>query len=230
MKRNTITKREVFSFKEKYCNENELVIDLIRNELDPFFVEPILDVGAGIGDISYLALSHKTVLLLDINQISNEEYPCSIKHVRITEDLFDFESIIAVRTLFISHVLQFLDEDIQKLNTKIVELNPQTIILILNSNDDFMGDLIAWTEKNFESSNPERSIEGFPKGYKLIKEVPFQSLLSCPNYEVLAEQISYLMLIDLSISEKYEALLTFLKNRMNTPEFTINQSIKIYKR
>lgn len=230
MKRNTITKREVFSFKEKYCNENELVVDLIKNSLESFFIEPIIDVGAGIGDISYQALYQKRVTLLDLNTVSDQEHPCSQSHERVSGDFFDFVATDQIGTLFISHALQFLDEDIQKLTTKIQELNPQVIILILNRNDDFMGGLITWTEEQFEYSNPEVIIDDFPSDYQLIKEVPFQSLLTCPDYKILAEQVSYLMLIDLMNSDKDEALQHFLKTKLIAPEFTINQTIKIYSK
>lgn len=230
MKRNTITKREVLAFKEKYCNENELVVDLIKNGLESFFVEPIVDVGAGIGDISYWTLYHKRVTLLDLNNVYDQEYPCRQKHQRITGDFFDFVATEQIGTLFISHTLQFLDDDIQKLNAKIQELNPQVIILILNRNDDFMSELIAWTQEQFEHPNPEVIIDSFPSNYQLIKEVPFQSSLACPNYEILAEQVSYLMLIDLKESSESEGLQNFLKTKLIVPEFTINQTIKIYSK
>lgn len=220
----------MLSFKEKYCNENELVVALIKGGLESFFLEPIIDVGSGMGDISYQALYHKRVKLLDLNPVYDQEYPCSQNHQRVSGDFFDFVATEQIGTLFISHALQFLDDDIQKLNAKIQELNPQVIILILNRNDDFMGELIVWTDEQFEYSNPEIIIDDFPSDFRLIKEVPFQSLLKCPDYKILAEQISYLMLVDLKNSNKDNALRHFLKTKLLAPEFTINQTIKIYSK
>ncbi len=193
--RNRISKKEVFDFKEDYCDENDQIIKLLRNGLKNYLKSPILDVGAGIGDIAFKALSDKRVVMIDVNKISRHDYPCRSSHYRRKCDFFDFTSKERFGTLLISHTLQFIDDDIEKLNNKIDELSSEFVILILNSNNDFMGELINWTEEYFVESNPESRILGFPVGYSLIKSEPFTALLKCPDYKTLAKQVAYLMLM-----------------------------------
>lgn len=226
--RNSIAKRDVFDFKETYCDENETIAKLLKYELNQYMKSPILDVGSGIGDIPFKALATKEVIMIDINNISKHDYPCRPEHRRKKCDFFDFKAKEQINTILISHTLQFIDDDIELLNEKINELAPETIVLVLNSNDDFMGELIRWSEEHFETPNPEYRIPGFPKGYNLVKTKEFSASLKCPDYKTLAKQVSYLMLVDLDDLE--ESLIAFLKKHLHKPEFVFNQSIDIYNR
>jgi hypothetical protein len=166
--------------------------------------------------------------MIDVNSISRHDYPCRPEHRRKKCDFFEFKSKEAINTILISHTLQFIDDDLGKLNNKIKELAPENIVLILNANNDFIGELIRWSEEHFEMPNPEYRMPGFPKGYNLIKSEPFTATLKCPDYKTLAKQISYLMLVDLDNLE--ETLIAFLKKHLHKPEFIFNQSIDIYHR
>ena len=75
----------------------------------------ILDIGAGLGDIAYIAFPQKTAVLLDINKATGRDFPLSEKHSRITSDFFDYKPTQKFNTLLISHSLQFIDEDFEKL-------------------------------------------------------------------------------------------------------------------
>jgi hypothetical protein len=85
-----VTKTEVNDFKNKWCNENLIISGIIKNELADYFIEPVLDVGAGLGDIAYNALPVKEVICIDINEISEEDFPLAPKHKRIKIDFFDY--------------------------------------------------------------------------------------------------------------------------------------------
>ena len=226
--RNRIAKKEVFDFKETYCDENETIARLLKNDLNQYLKPPILDVGAGIGDISFKALAGKKVVMIDVNSISRHDYPCRPEHRRKKCDFFDFKSKEPINTILISHTLQFIDDDLVELNNKIKELSPENIVLVLNSNNDFMGELIRWSEEHYEMPNPEYRIPGFPKGYNLIKRELFNAILKCPDYRTLAKQVSYLMLIELD--ELEEELISFLKMQLHKPEFVFNQSIDVYQK
>ncbi len=223
---NSIAKKEVFDFKEQYCNENQIIIDIIIKDLLQYFTPPILDVGSGIGDIAFKALKNKKTILIDVNAISKHDYPCRPEHVRKKADFLEFHSKEKINTIFISHTLQFIDDDIEELNFKVAELNPENIITVLNSNNDFMGELIEWTNDNYSVSNPEVRLKNFPKGYNLIKTIPFKAEIKCSDFKTLAKQVSYLMLID--IEEKEDRLISFLKNKLNEPKFIFNQTIDVH--
>lgn len=228
MRKSNIAKKEVFDFKEQHCNENEIIVEIIRKEMLPYFKPPILDVGSGIGDIAYRALKRKKTILLDVNPISKHDYPCRPEHIRRNADFFEFRMREKINTIFISHTLQFIDDNIDELNEEIQRLNAENVITVLNMNDDFLGELIEWTSQNVEISNPEIRIKGFPKGYNLIKCIPFRAEVRCEDFLTLAKQVSYLMMID--IEENKDGLLNFLQSRLSTPDFMFNQSIDVYKR
>lgn len=228
MQINKIATQEVFDFKEQHCNENEIIIDIVKNDLIHYFKPPILDVGSGIGDISYRALKRKKTILLDVNAISKHDYPCRPEHVRKKGDFFEFKTREKINTVFISHTLQFVDGDIDELNKKIRELDAENIVTVLNTNDDFMGEIIEWTKENYSVSNPEVRIKNFPQGYNLIKTVPFRAEVRCEDFSTLAKQVSYLMLID--VKEKEYELIDFLKSNLKTPDFIFNQSVDVHHR
>lgn len=226
MQINTVAKKEVFDFKEQYCNENEIIIEIIKKELLQYFKPVILDVGSGIGDIAFKALRNKKTILIDVNAISKHDYPCRPEHIRKKTDFFDFQTKEKINTIFISHTLQFIDDDTNELNNKINEINPENVITVLNANTDFMGELIEWTHYNCSVSNPEIRIKNFPSGYNLIKTVPFKAEIKCNDFKTLAKQVSYLMLID--FEENEIELIKFLKTKLNTPNFIFNQSIDVH--
>jgi hypothetical protein len=223
-----VTENDVAFFKESMCNENTIIIDIIKNKFQEFFIPPILDVGYGIGDLAYFSLKNKEVIGIDINEINIEKYPLRNNHKRVKSDFFEYNPAKKINTLFISHTLQFIHNDIKKLNNKVAQINPKNVILVANRNDDFLGKVIKWVFENFENSSPELRLERFPVDYKLIKEVPFIANLKCENFKLLAEQISYLMLID--INKREQEVEVFLKQNLKKPEFTINQDILIYER
>jgi len=96
----------ILAFKTTYCNENVLIGQIIKgtkNEL----VAPILDVGAGLGDIAYFAYPDLRAILLDIRPIAG---PISPMHTPVLCDFFDHaqETGANLGTLVLSHVLQYL--------------------------------------------------------------------------------------------------------------------------
>jgi len=226
--RNNVSKLEVRNFKVKWCNENKIIADILKSQLNENLKAPILDIGAGLGDIAYIAFPQKTAVLLDINKATGRDFPLSEKHSRITSDFFDYNPTQKYNTLLISHSLQFIDEDLGKLNSKIEEFGAKYIVLVINNNDGIMVEILNWTKQKTDSSNPEEDINGFPVNYKLEKNISFSAKLVCPTFQELARQISYLMVIDYN-SVKSD-LVSFLKTKLEEPSFTINQSIKVFLR
>lgn len=224
-----ISQADVLQFKQKYSDENSIVADIIQHRLYEHFQETIVDVGAGTGDITSLALASKQVVQIDLLDYS--EKPRSQLHYRLVSDFFDYvpEPFEEIGTLFLSHVLQFLDRDLVALNDKVQALSPKKIITVTNNNDAFMGELLAWVKENFASANPEIDLSDFPYAYRLTDEVPFKGRVACTDYRLLGKQVHYLMDCEPSISEG-EALENFLREKLPHPTFSINQKIKVYTR
>lgn len=222
-----VSKTEVYDFKENWCDENKTIAELIKNKTQDYLIPPILDVGSGLGDIAYYAFPEKEAVCIDVNSVTEQDYPLSPRHKREQVDFFFYQPQKPINTILISHTLQFIDEDMEKLNSKITSLAPRYIVLVINDNDDFMGELIKWTNNNCKISNPEVHHIGFPQGYVLHDRISFSSTVSCPNFTLLAKQVSYLMLID--IADKEDSLKQFLVTKLNNqPNFTFKQSIEIY--
>lgn len=226
--RKNISVDDVAKFKKSYCNENLMIANHIKHDIQDEFQPPVLDVGCGTGDIAYWAIEKKEVIGLDVNYADPEQFPLRANHSRINASFFDYKPPFQISTVFISHTLQFLDDDIDLLNRQITLLSPVKIICVMNRNDDFLGTLITWGRENFASTNPEVRLQEFPLGYTLKKSIPFTAKLTCLTFDELIQQISYLLLID--FTGKESLILSYLQQHLNEPEFSINQDILIYEK
>lgn len=217
-----ITSKQVADFKESFCNENKIIPSILKKEFKEIIGYPLLDVGSGLGDISSMAFDDKVVIHLDTEDYSFYKIP--EKHERIVGDFFTYKPMFKIKSLLLSHVLQFIDDDIKKLNQKIKDINPDQIIIVRNTNNDFMREIMSWFEEQNIQSNPERILANFPVDYSESKKVSFVADLVCPDYVTLAKQISYLW--DIKLSDKQlKPLKDFLENKLSIPTFQIHQEI-----
>ena len=226
----TITSQDVKDFKGTHCDENPIIRDLIKKEFLPYFEGVIVDVGGGTGDILSEVVPEKNVIHLDVLDFSDVEIPRA--HTRLTGNFFDaslMQNIGAIDLLFMSHVHQFIDGDIEKLQKTIEKINASNIILVEDMNNDFLGDVMRFSLEHIKNANPEVVIEGFPRGYIKIKSVPFIATLTSPTFLELTKQCLYLM--DTEHSEEHvEKMNNFLKTHLSAPTFTINQEINLYQK
>ena len=224
-----ISSVDVRRFKQRYSDENEIVIGIIRERLYDKFEELVVDVGAGMGDITTMALPSKRVVQLDILDYGDKAR--AELHCRVLADFFDYapRNGEKIGTLFFSHVLQFLDQSIARLNDKIHTLCPKRIITVTNLNNGFLAEVIRWVELNFRNANPEIELAGFPRSYELEEEIHFKGHVTCRNWQILGQQVSYLMDSQPSPEEEI-ALQQFLSSTLVSPEFEINQTIKVHKK
>lgn len=223
-----ITQFEVSEFKTSYCDENGIIAGLLKDALSEYFVEPILDVGSGMGDITALAFPRKRVIHLDV--LDYAEHPLPPLHNRILGDFYDFTPSGAVPgTILFCHVLQFLDADPALLSRKLLSLAPLYAVTVTNNNDGFMAELLAWVRSNFREANPEVEVPNFPQRYTGQLEVPFVGTLQCDDYGVLADQIIYLMDATPSAAERAR-LENYLARELPSPVLPINQKIKVFQK
>ena len=223
--KNIISKKDVEFFKNS-CNENEIISEIIRADAAKYFVSPVLDVGCGKGDIAYMALYDLKVIQIDVNNFS--ENRLSKNHKRYQIDFFDYLPHENIRTILISHTMQFIDDDIDLFEQKIAEINPEFIILVMNKNDGFMGVILDWSKKHIRSCNPEERIPNFLPGYELIDSFEFSAKLISKDFNELAEQISYLMLIE-KIEEIKKELVQFLRSQLSKSNFEFKQIMEVYR-
>jgi len=221
-----IDSQDVKEFKD-VCNENYIIPKILKEKLSNYFLEPILDVGSGIGEIMTRAFPEKIVNHIDIDDFSR--FMISDHHSREIISFFDYKPKEKIGTMLMSHVLQFIDDDISELNKKISQISPEYLIDVANTNKDIMGDLLIWFKENIGKSNPEESIPGFPDGYELVQVEPFTAEVVLPDFDKLATQVSYLFDIELTSSQK-EGLAEFLRSKCEKPTFTVDEEIRVYKK
>ncbi|MFA5871767.1 MAG: hypothetical protein WC858_03500 [Parcubacteria group bacterium] len=217
---------DVKKFKD-VCDENDIIPVILKENLAKYFVEPILDVGSGKGEIMSQSFPEKRVIHIDIQDFS--EFKISQNHTREITDFFSYEPQEKIGTVFLSHALQFIDDDIVLLNKKLSEISPDYLVVVANTNKDFMGDLLTWIEKNFKNSNPEIELLDFPRGYVPVESAPFTAKVELPDYDQLALQIAYLFDIRLKQAES-SLLANYLSQKLSAPSFTIDQEIKVYRK
>lgn len=226
----TISSKDVHEFKTVFCDENSIIRNILSKEFREYFEGKILDVGGGTSDILSEVIPEENVIHLDILDFS--KHPIPKKHERIQGDFLDSDlvkSFLSADVLFMSHVMQFIDGDMEKLQEIINQINAKRIIMVEDVNDDFLGEVMNYSLDNFENANPEFKRENFPKGYKKTKSKIFTAKLTCEDFRGLANQCLYLMDLEHS-SENIKKMEDFLRGRLTSPEFTINQEINLYEK
>ncbi len=226
----TISANDVMEFKGIHCDENAIIKSILREEFLPYLEGNIIDVGGGTADILSEVLPEGDVTHLDVLDFSQIKIPDA--HKRITGDFFDdkiIEKLTPIDTLFMSHVQQFIDSDLEKLRVAIEKINAKRIVLVEDMNDDFLGEVMRFSLQNFPGANPEIKIDGFPYKYNKVKSAPFTATLSSPNFSELTKQCLYLM--DVSHTEEnIKKMSEFLEQKLQSPTFTINQEINVYEK
>ena len=217
------------SFKKFNTDENVIISKIIRNLGDEFLLEPILDIGAGSGDISSSSLSNKITFLLDIDPPKTKNL--NKKHQWIIGDFlgYDFGSLPQFNTLIFSHSLQYLDDDSEKLLRKISEINAKFILEVSN---EILGEykkLLEFTLKNYKISNPETGIDYFHPLYEKACKIPFKGQIYSSNFDDLSEILLF-HIMDADLRYCKRKMTDFLQNLLPEPCITINQNLKVWKK
>jgi hypothetical protein len=217
---------EVASFKKNWCNENILIIDILNKNYVSYFKETILDIGAGMGDIANGVFQDKSAICLDVQSNKKNIVKCSQKHMWVEVDFFEYIATVSIGTMLFSHSLQFLDEDIPKLQNKINEINSKFTIFVLNDNTELFGEVVSLTQRKYKNANPEINILEQLNIGTILHKHSFEATLACDTFDELCEQFSYLMLCHSKAfkNDVYNLLIKKIKE----PKIPIKQTIYIY--
>lgn len=218
------------SFKKEFCDENDLIGPILAGELQPYLKAPILDVGAGLGDIALGAFPDVPAILLDVEELAA---PISSLHKRVTADFFDYVATRPpkVGTALFIHVLQYIDDDVQALRAAIETLAPSNIVTVTNDNTGEFGELIDWASENIPRVNAERNVdlEG-GSSYRLTKSVPFTATLSYPSFATMADDLLTVILDVSSDQASRGAVEARLRLTIPSPQLEIAQTVRYYER
>jgi hypothetical protein len=222
-----ITRQEVSIFKMEYCDENTLIAQALAESFADFMNGSIYDIGSGMGDITATSFPEREVVHVDILDYQSELPP---RHYYLVGDFFTFRPAEPIGTMLLCHVLQFLDDDVDVLHSRIRQLCPERIVIVQNDNNGFMGDVVRWMQDRYPACNPEVAINEFSdlQRYQMIIERPIFATVTCPDFPALAAQIHYL--VDLHPNPHSIANLAhWLESRIDSPSFVIEQTIRGYQ-
>ena len=105
--------------------------------------------------------------------------------------------------------------------------NKGKLIIVHNSNKDFMGDLLEFSKEIFEDIEFDVFVDDVLKDRDYSVDY-FNVDLKAKTYEELAELVQVLIIVpDELYYEKFDKIVEFLKKKLNKPEFKINQRILI---
>ena len=218
------------SFKKEFCDENDLIGPILAGELRPYLRAPILDVGAGLGDIALGAFPDMPAILLDVENLTA---PISPQHKRVTADFFDYVTTRPqeVGTALFIHVLQYIDDDVQALRAAIEALAPANIVTVTNDNTGKFGELVEWASENIPLVNAERHIDiENASSYRLTKSRPFTAMMSYPNFSSMADDL-LTVILDVPSDETWRsAIEAKLKMIIASPQLEIHQTVRYYER
>lgn len=217
------------TFKQNYCDENALIAEAIASQLNDKLVRPILDVGAGWGDVALGAFKDTPAILLDREIING---PISGMHQRVVGDFFEYARRCRepVGTLLLCHVLQYIDDDEKALAEAIKCMSPRNIITVTNDNTGDFGRIIEWAESNVPDANPEYPID-LEKlvTHKLHRQIPISATLSYPDFNGMARDLLSVIIDAKPNPPVQEKLRQLLASMLRRPNLLIEQTINYYE-
>ncbi len=218
-------------FKHNLSDENQIVAEILSRLSTKYNLQTVLDVGCGVWDIAMHALPDHRVIHLDIHDYSN--FPILPNHIRTIWDFLQFTPSERVTTLFMCHVMQYIDDKLDQVQDKIDEIKPEYFLLTLDKNNDFLGELARWSLEYIPHANPELSYPWFPEWYEQIEAIDYVGNVSADDREGLLKNIMC-VLIDVNYDNLNEDekinLIEFAKSKLSDPKFTINQTFFVYKK
>jgi hypothetical protein len=219
---------ELTQFKCELSNENRLIAEQVAALLPRPSGGIILDIGAGLGDIAAMAFPDRDALLIDILDFGESSNP---RHQRRRLDFFDYDapSHPRVDVALMSHVLQYLDSQPDRLSAKLREIDAPTLIIVTNDPNPIFQELSDWFADRAIAENGEAPIKGFPpEPYRPLASGILSGTLRCASFAQLSHQLGRLI-YDAPISPSEIAqLAVWLDERLAAPVLEIPQTVTLY--
>jgi hypothetical protein len=205
--------------------ENCIIAGLLREHLNDALVAPVLDVGAGSGELAELAFPDRAAFLLDL-----EDYPPSANplHQRIRGDFLDVDlSAIHPNTIIFCHSLNFLIRDRERLSCQLGRSGARTAIVVSNENT---GTLTEITDRLAAAGMVFCPTFSIPvPAAKLQKRIPFSVTLKCADFRILSQHFVRILL-DCDLTDSVLAAVERELDRLtDDPQVQIAEAIYCYR-
>ena len=224
-----LTPNRIFQFKGEMNNENRLISEALRAILPHAGNGIVLDVGAGLGDIADAAFPDRKAVLIDILEFAKTGCPL---HSRETIDFFDWQpSAERVDLMLLSHVLQYLDDDLERLVGKITSIAPAHVAIVANRPTKLHFRILEWFAGRGIAQNSEQFFRDCGLvGYRRTANSTISSTLRCASVSELAWQLTSMIYdVDLDRSS-LDDFADWLGHRISGSEIAIPQTLTLMTR
>jgi hypothetical protein len=206
-------------------HENAVIARLLHEHFHDALVAPVLDVGAGSGELAALAFPDRLAILLDLDEYDPPTNP--LDH-RIRGDFLDLDlSPIRPRTIVFCHSLNILACDPDRLNKQLRESGAQSAIVVSNEN---AGALKQVTDKLAAAGMPGAPTFHVPvPRANLEKKIPFSVLIKSADFPVLSRHFVRILLDCDTSDAMLSALERLLRLCTEVPQVEIAEAIYCYR-
>jgi hypothetical protein len=222
-KRDTAYTKALAAFKRD-SSENGIIADVLREHLNDIIIEPVLDVGAGSGELAALAFPGRTAFLLDL-----DDYPPSTNplHHRVKGDFMEIDlSSIKSSTIIFCHSLNFMALNKQHLSQRLRQSGAQTAIVVSNENIGALNEIADRLTAAGMSCNPFHVL--LPAA-KLQKRIPFSIDVKCADFYTLSQHFVHILLHCELMDSTRAAVERELRRLTDTPQVQIAEAIYCYR-
>jgi hypothetical protein len=215
-------KEALASFKRD-CDEINVIAKVLREQFSLDLTEPLLDVGAGSGELASLAFPDLAAVLIDIDDYGT---PANPKHMRIIGDFLHTDlSAAQPRTILFCHSATYVGMDAKKFGKKLVDSGAEVVLVVSNENGGVLGEIVDFLQKTpIDFSCPFHV--PVPEG-KLERKVPFSAKLTCTDIHTMAGHIVRVVLDLPSTSPALSAVEQHLRS-LSLPNLEIEIAQAIY--
>jgi hypothetical protein len=217
--------KDALSAFRRDCDEMHLIVEVLKEKFDSVLLGPILDVGAGSGEVAALAFPRVTATLLD-----QEPYQQSANsnHTRITRNFsaLDFGSLKPKTILFCHSANYFLRHDPETTGERLARSGAETVLVVSNEPEGILKE-IADQLRSSGVKMPEAFHIAIPE-LNLEKSERFVARLTTADFETMATHLVRIIfdLEDIRVESLAEEL---LRSRLDLPDICITEAIYSYR-
>jgi hypothetical protein len=221
--------KELLATFKRDCDELDIIAKLMRNLFRPSLKEPLLDVGAGSGELAARAFPDLRSFLIDKDKKQIKQ-PRSPNHRRIYGDFLHTNlTSMNLRTILFCHSAQYFAKRQNQLARKLVESRANFALVVSNERSGILAEIFELLASDGIAFPFLPFHEGLPLA-KLVKKVPFSASVQCSDTKMMAELIAYIVLDLPRASRAASVILTYLEaRRSSTSKIEIDEAIYWYR-
>jgi hypothetical protein len=220
-----VTYGEALAAFKRDSGENGIIASLLREHFNDALVAPVLDVGAGSGELAALAFRDRTAFLLDLDNYRPSANPL---HHRIQGDFLDVDlSAIRPNTIIFCHSLNFLTRNTERLSRQLRQTGARTAIVVSDENTGTLNEIAERLTAAGMACDPTFHVP--VPAAKLRMRIPFSVPLKCADFRMLSQHFVRILL-DCDLTDTMlDAVERDLHRLTDTPQVQIAEAIYCYR-